>query len=255
MLIELLSSDNYVQYNVRIAQLLGLNTAVYLSELLRVSDKAIRKAKLNDNNYFTLDRKYIEKRTTLSKYQQLNIDKKLIELEILKVDENQDNILSLNLAILISLLNDDTPLTQKNCKIEDNTNEEQSNVDCNPKQSKKGRKTKEETSKLELKNSIQVCDDRLKSAYYEWIDSVFTKVHWMSNKSVYVAQRIIEEVSGGNIEISLKILEIAAVNGWKDITWAVKIYKQDYEPTYRLKYSKQPQVENRSVQNLGEEVF
>ena len=63
MLIDLLSTSNYVSYNIRLAELLGLHAAIYLSELMNINDKAIRKNKLNDN-YFKLKREYITSRTT-----------------------------------------------------------------------------------------------------------------------------------------------------------------------------------------------
>lgn len=246
MLIELLSSDNYGQYNISIAQQLGLNTAVYLSELLNINDKAIRKAKLNSENFFTLDRKYIEKRTTITKTQQLNIDKKLIELGILNTDVENPNVLSVNITVLLSFLNEGIlPVVEK----PDNAKPD---VTVPQKEPTK-RKTKKEVVIQELKGSIKTTDERLQAAYYEWIDSVYQKLGWMSNKAVYVAQREVEEASRGNTEVALKIIEIATVNGWKDITWAIKSYKKDYEPSYRLKYTKLP--EERSIKDLGEEVF
>jgi hypothetical protein len=51
VLIELLSTSNYVSYNIKLAELLGLHAAIYISELMNINDKAIRKNKLNDN-YF-----------------------------------------------------------------------------------------------------------------------------------------------------------------------------------------------------------
>ena len=63
MLIELLSSSNYVNFNIKVAQILGLKSAIYLSQLMDINEKAIRKNKIEDN-FFTIDRKYIESRTT-----------------------------------------------------------------------------------------------------------------------------------------------------------------------------------------------
>ena len=64
MLIELLSTSNYVSYNIKLAELLGLHPAIYISELMNINDKAIKKDKLEDD-YFTLVRSYITARTTL----------------------------------------------------------------------------------------------------------------------------------------------------------------------------------------------
>ena len=55
MLIELLSTSNYVSYNTKLAQLLGLHASIYLSELMSINDKAIRKDKTSESS-FVLDR-------------------------------------------------------------------------------------------------------------------------------------------------------------------------------------------------------
>lgn len=244
MLLDLLSLDNYVNYNIKIAEMLGLHEAIYLSELMNINEKAVRKAKVTDN-YFTVDRKYITKRTTLSKDEQISIDKKLTELGILKYNVEDNNILILNIGLLISLLNGDTEF-------------EKVNLPITAKKSTK-RKTKEEQSKEEMKTYIEVTNSELYDAYCEWIDAVFAKLHWMSRKSVEVAQKSIDEASGRNLDIALKILEIATVNGWKDVSYAIKKYKEDYEPSYRIKYAKQaPQPiisEQRNDNDLSEEVF
>ena len=65
MLIQLLSQSNYGSFNITVAHMLNLETAVYLSELMNINEKALRKNKLDDNQ-FILDRKYITERTTIS---------------------------------------------------------------------------------------------------------------------------------------------------------------------------------------------
>ena len=74
MLIELLSTSNYVSFNVKLAEILGLHPSIYISELLNINDKAIRKEKMNESS-FSLDREYIKKRTTLSVEEQLELRK------------------------------------------------------------------------------------------------------------------------------------------------------------------------------------
>ena len=66
MLIDLLSTDNLANYNVKIAQVMGLHSAIYINELINISNKATQKNKLVSDKYFILDRKYITKRTNLS---------------------------------------------------------------------------------------------------------------------------------------------------------------------------------------------
>ena len=39
MLIELLSSSNYVNFNIKLAQILGLKPAIYLSQIMDINEK------------------------------------------------------------------------------------------------------------------------------------------------------------------------------------------------------------------------
>ena len=77
----------------------------------------------------------------------------------------------------------------------------------------------------------------------------------MSAKSVKVGQKLVDEASGRDLDIALKIIEIATVNGYKDMTWAVKTYKENYELNYRLKYSKNKISNQKEKISLDEEVF
>ena len=103
MLIELLSSSNYVNFNIKLAQILGLKPAIYLSQIMDINEKAIRKNKVN-NNYFTIDRKYIESRTTLTADEQSAIEKDLLNIGILERDTEKKNTISLNITMLTSIM-------------------------------------------------------------------------------------------------------------------------------------------------------
>lgn len=251
MLLDLLSLDNYVSYNIKVAELLGLHTAIYLSELMNINEKAVKKAKITDH-FFTVDRKYITQRTTLTKQEQLKIDKQLTDLGLLKLNEENNSIMTLNIGLLISMLTEDNKFLADIKK--------QHKLEIKPK-----KQTKEESLKSEMKQYVTATNTELYNAYMEWIDSVFHKLHWMSKKSVEVAQHKIDEYSNHNLDVALKILEIATINGYKDITWAIKVYKEQYEASYRIKYARTsnssvlPKTDNctntRSASNLSEEVF
>lgn len=239
MLIDLLSMDNYISFNIKIAQILGLHSAIYLSELMNINEKALRKAAMADN-FFTIDRKYIADRTTISKDEQLKIDKSLSELGLLKVDENCNNTLTLNLAVLTNILNSEEVDLDAVKKL-------------NEKLSKPKKSTKKEQEKEIMKNYIKTTNTELYDAYCDWIDSVYAKLGWMSKRAVEVGQKLVDETSDHNLDVALKIVEIAAINGWKDMQWAIKNYKDTYELNYRVKHSRN--ATPVTSQDLSEEVF
>ena len=240
MLLDLLSMDNYASYNVKVAQIFGLHPAIYLNELLNINEKAVRKSKITGESTFTIDRAYIEKRTTLTKAQQLEIDETFKEIGLLKVDESNQNTMSLDITTLTSIMSEGKEFIKE--------------LKLMTKRISKTRRTKDEIIKEELKNHIQTDNPELYEAYCDWIDAVYAKQGWMSARSVKVAQQDVDNCSNRNLDVALKIIEIAAVRGYREMEWAINVYKQDYEPTFRLKYSREaPHI--RSREDLSEEVF
>lgn len=239
MLIELLSMDNYVSYNIKIAEIFGLHPAIYLSELMNINDKAIRKSKITGESYFTVDRKYIEKRTTLTKAQQLKIDDAFKEIGLLKVDETDQNTLTLDITVLTSIM---TGGKQTIKELKSLTNK-----------ISKTKRTKDEAIKDNLKNYVTTDNPELREAYFDWIDAVYAKQGWMSARSVKEAQKDVDNASGRNLDVALKMINIAAIRGYREMEWAINAYKRDYEPTFRLNTTVQQPVEERV--ELSEEVF
>lgn len=231
MLIDLLSTSNYVSFNIKVAKKLGLKQAIYISELMNINDKAIRKNKV-DEHYFTLDRNYFCDRTTLTEDEQLDIEKGLLNIGLLEKSEGNDNTLKLNLNVLTTMmLNEDEKL------------------DANIKEilkKKSSRKSKTETIMDNLKKSVSTTNEELRKAYFDWIDGVYAKNGWMSKAAVTFGEKLVDEYSNRNLDIALNIISIAAVNGWKDMKYAVEAY--DREKGQRFKNVKSS---NKDV-GLGE---
>lgn len=223
MLIELLSMSNYGHYNVKIAQLIGLEAAVYLSQLLDINEKAIRKEK-TDNEHFILDREYITSRTTISEKDQLNIDKTLIKLGILSVAEDNANMLQVNLAALTSILMEpDKQLTQAIKRV----------ATASTRNAQKQAKTEAMITKL--KEKVITTNPDLRKAYFTWIDAVHEHGGFMTQQGVISGQAELDKFTDRNLDMALKILEIAAVNGYRDIMWAINNYKTNYSVMYAVK--------------------
>ncbi len=239
MLIDLLSMDNYVQYNIKIAEILGLHPAIYISELLNINEKAVRKAKISDN-CFIVDRNYIQKRTTLSKDEQKEIDTMLLNLGILKKSVDNEDGLTLDLTILTSLVSAE-PLSVKSL--------EKVIAASAPKR----KRTKAEAIIDNLKTNIQATNQELRDAYCDWIDAVYAKQGWMSVKSVTVGQKTVDNYCDHNLDLALHILEIASLHGYRDIQWAINKYEEDYKLSYHIPASVPQQ--KVTVNDVSEEVF
>jgi hypothetical protein len=238
MLIDLLSTANYISFNIKVAEIVGLHAAIYISELMNINDKAIRKNK-TEENCFNVDREYLCKRTTLPQEEQIEIEKTLIKIGILTKPKTDTNCICLNINVLTSLLV---------------SNDEKLYGDIK-QLSKSKKQTKADKIRQALKDNIITTNEELKQAYDEWIDAVYAKQGWMSTKSVSVAQRTIDEYSNRDLDVALKIIEIATINGYRDMEWAINKYKTDYKNNY---LTTNPIVQKPVIQKalkLSEEVF
>lgn len=231
--------DNYIQFNIRLAQILGLHAAIYLSELMNINEKAVRKDKLSDD-FFTVDRDYVEKRTTISKDEQKELDTFLLNFGVLKKsDSDKENGLTLDLTVLTSLVSAD-PVSLKSLE----------KLVAASKEPKK-RRTKAEAIIDSLKAKVKTQNEELRCAYNDWIDSVYAKQGWMSVKSVTCGESLIDQYSNHNLDLALKLLEIASLNGYRDIQWAINKYESEYKVTYRVPNS----VPSPGPVQLSSEVF
>lgn len=241
MLIELLSMSNYVHFNIKLAHILGLNSAIYLSQIMDINEKAIRKNKV-DENFFTIDRDYITTRTTIAEKEQKEIENNLIKIGILERSSKDSNTLLLNLTVLTSILMSPDEDLVKNIE----------NL-AKPKKTK----TKSEKIIENLKENIITQNAELRQAYFDWIDAVYAKDGFMTKTAVISAQGTIDKFTNRNLDVALKILEIAAINGYRDITWAINNYNKDYKvgynvaPTVAVRREDSPPPRKR----LGSEVF
>lgn len=207
---------------------------------MNINDKAIKKNKL-DQEYFKLDRSYITSRTTIDESEQLEIEENLLKLGILERGES-DDLLSLNITTLTTLMmTTDEELIDK---------------------IKKGRKRKSRSSnkstkadkiKENLKANLRVQNTELRQAYEGWIDAIYDKQGWMSVKCVTVAEDTVDEFSGRNLDIALKLLEIASIHGYRDIQWAINMYNKQYSVSYKPSPSVKRVVTTNA--QLSSEVF
>ena len=247
MLIELLSSSNYVNFNIKLAQILGLKSAIYISQIMDINEKAIRKNKV-DNNFFTIDRKYVESRTTLTKDEQVAIEKDLLNIGVLEKHAEKRNAISLNITALTSIMmTPDEDLLQ----------------DLSSLSKTKKKRTKSEIVEDALKDNILTTNVELRDAYYEWIESVMTKRGMMTKAAVIHAQPTLDKFCDRNLDVALKVLEIASIHGYEDITWAINTYNKEFKINYTVNNNApraqacntKTDMRPRVAARMGDEVF
>lgn len=203
----------YVSYNARLARILDLPTAVYISELININRKAIEKEKLKEGGFFKLDRNYIELRTTLKKEEQKDIDVRLKSIKLISIGESSD-LLKLNMDTLTSIMLGEEKL-----------------VATVVQTVKRGRPSKQEIVVKALKANIETTNSELKQAYEDWIDAVCAKQGWMTKVHVMEAQTTLNNYNKDrDLDLALNILKIATLGGFRDISWAIRDYEKKGTP-------------------------
>ena len=239
MLFDMLSTDMYVSFNCKLAQRIGLHTAIYVTELLNISRKAYLKGKLYNEKFFKIDRAYIEERTTLSRKEQRELDEILVNLNILQIDESSKDLLCVDADALTGVLLDDRKTVEAKIK----------------PIVKRKRSSKREEVTLALKNRIETDNPELKTAYEEWIDAVMARQGWMTAAAVVEAQKVIDRYTNKDLDLALELLKIATINGLRDINWAINDFEKEYKKRYQAPQTLQPNtpIERSQIEFSDEE--
>jgi hypothetical protein len=242
MLIELFSLSNYGHFNIRLASLLGLEEAVYLNELLSINEKAMRKDKI-ERDFFIVDRGYISSRTTLDDARQRAIDDYLESIGVVERALNNKDAVRLDITILTDLIMSPS---------------EQVTKDLKTKKSRTTRKTKKEVMIESLKNRVVTSIPELRTAYYTWIESSVEGGQMLNATAVTAAQTEIDEIAKSNLEVAIKIIEIATINSYRDMHSAVNAYMRNYGDHYKVAMRKQEEKQvaaPRNTKRLSSDVF
>lgn len=213
MLIDLFATDNYGQYNIKIANMFGLDVAVYLNEVLNINEKAIRKNKTSDC-FFVLDRDYLKSRTTLTEEQQTEIEDKLSDINIL--EKRESCTIHIDTVLLANLIGSEDEDLKKHV---------QKLVDL---KSKKPKKTKKEIVKENLKTHIHSGNDKLDDYLSQWVDVICEKNGFMTKTAIEEAQNKIISYSFPDLGKAYDIIKIAIINGHRDINWSIEKYEKDH---------------------------
>ena len=109
---------------------------------------------------------------------------------------------------------------------------------------------------LELKDFIKCSNEELLNAYRDWVDGVYANPRgYLSKRAIIVFQRDVDEFARGDLDLALKIIEIATINGWRCAEWAINTFKKDYAKDFYANYTQvAPSMPQRSV-SLSDEVF
>jgi hypothetical protein len=107
----------------------------------------------------------------------------------------------------------------------------------------------------DLKQYITVGNEELKQAFEDWIDGVYNNPKgFLSKKAVSLFQRDVDTFANGDLDVALKVLEIATVGGYREASWAIEKFNKDYANQFRRRYVVPTTSPTRNVV-VSDEVF
>ena len=219
MITDLLATDNMVSYNVKIANIMGLHTAIYITELINISVKATQKKKLVVDKYFTVDRKYITRRTTIDVKEQLAIDYKLAKVGVIQKPAGGIDTLYIDVDKLAEIISSDDPEYLQ--KVSKNT-EVKTTALPGLKQTMRQKQAEE------MKGYLTTVNSDIRNALEGWVDGVYSNPNgFLSKRAVNIFERTVDEFAQGDFTVAMKIIDIATVGGYRDATWAINKYRDD----------------------------
>ena len=203
-------------YNIDIAKLYGIMTAVLLSYIDKSYEYALRRSTINKNNTFSVSRQNIYHATGLTKEEQETAEKMLTKQKILEVfpfKEDYDRV-------YYKYHQNNIVESTKQLEAAQNMQELMNTlfVENKEKAEKVHRTTKRDKEIQILKSSIKEENSALKQLIFDWIDAMYNRNFSITTAAMKIN---LEQIKKYDADTKTKILYIAIKNGYRDIQWAI----------------------------------
>ena len=195
-----------LRLNKRLVKLTNFEVAAYWAELQSILKQVVKKGTADEKGFFTLDRDFMERETTLNLSKQLKCDDKLIAMGVVLKDPDNPNRLAISVENMIEIITDeDTKKLRK---------------------SSKTTKADEKAAKIAgikatMKRAIFTQDPELRLAYERWVDGMVDAQNCRFTKAVVqLFEKTVTQFTSDK-KTQLHIIEIATINSYRDATWAI----------------------------------
>lgn len=194
-----------LRLNKKLVRIAGFEVAAYWAELQSILKQVVKKQTADERGFFTLDRDYVERETTLSITKQLKCEEKLLSLGVLLKDPAEPNRISIAVNGMVAVITDeDTTKLKKSGSAQADA-----------------KAAKIAGMKATMKKAILETDSELRSAYERWVEGMIDAANCRFTKAVVqLFEKTVTQYTTDKA-LRLKIIEIATVNSFKDATWAI----------------------------------
>jgi hypothetical protein len=195
-----------LRLNKRLCKIVGFEVAAYWAELQSILKQVVKKKTADEHGFFTLDRDYVERETTLTITKQLKCEDKLVAMGVVVKDPENPNRLTISVSNMVEIITDeDTKKLRKATKAAKD----------------EAKVAKVEGIKQNMKKAIVETDPELRAAYERWIDGMVDAANCRFTRAVVqLFENTVTSYTPDKAK-RLKIIEIATVNSYKDAGWAI----------------------------------
>ena len=194
-----------LKLNKKLIKIAGFEVAAYWAELQSILKQVVKKGTADEHGFFTLDRDFMERETTLTLTKQLKCDEKLVELGVLLKDNTNPNRIAIAVNGMVAVITDeDTTKLKKTTAVK-----------------KDEKAAKVAGIKATMKKAILETDLEVRAAYERWVDGMVDAQNCKFTKAVVqLFEQTVTAFSTDKVD-RLKVIEIATVSSYKDATWAI----------------------------------
>jgi len=251
--IDVMCSGDYGHFNIEIANLFGLDIAIYLDELINQCRENVKSGKVGTDGFFKVVRKRVLERTTFPQEKQLVIDDALIKLKIIDRAENDSNNIRIDLSTLLEYLNIEKTTTKKTIQEIINSSVNKDNIE---KEKVSIKISKDDAKKARILESLHtiVAKDfsiKVKEAFYDWMGIIYDTGR-LNQSVVEEANKAVISYAQGNEKRAIDFLTYASVNSYHDLRRAVEWYKSSMEKDSKNKPFVSP---TKSITNSAPIIF
>jgi hypothetical protein len=195
-----------LKLNKRLIKITSFEVAAYWAELQSILKQVVKKKTMDEHGFFTLDRDYVERETTLTVNKQLKCEEKLVAMGVVVKDPENPNRLTISVSNMVEIITDED--TQKLRKSTKAAKEE-------------AKAAKIEGMKETFKKFISEKDHEVRAAYERWIEGMVDAQNCKFTKAVVqLFEKTVSEYTQDKAT-RLKIIEIATASSYRDATWAI----------------------------------
>lgn len=204
--------SNYLQVNVTAIRVYGLKCAVYLSELSRLYNKAMRKDRVN-NGYMSIDRGYVSGRTGLSAEEQSALDAGLSDAGICSWSPSDPDKVKFDFgAYLKSITTDDAGFL--------------SLISSSVTKAMAKAKASRDSRVASMKKAVGTGDASADEAMREWVDVMARMDGALDESSVRSFQGAVMSYAGDDLGMARGIIAMAAVRCLGSPQEAMRAYRE-----------------------------